>query len=69
MIDALAVSAPQPTWYSAVPTIHNTTVAFMKNNAKDDPRMAEYGISKDGIWLKGHCLRMIRSGAAAVSDL
>jgi len=65
MVDALAVSNPQPTWYSSVPTIHNATVAFLKEHAKDDPKFAGYGI-KDGVWHSGHSLRMIRSGAAAL---
>ena len=65
MLDALAISRPQPTWYSSVPTIHNTTVAYMRERAVDDPRFAGYGIS-NGVWLKGHSLRMIRSGAAAL---
>ena len=33
MVDALHLSNPQPTWYSLVPTIHNATVAFLKNVA------------------------------------
>jgi hypothetical protein len=66
MLDALAVSRPQPTWYSSVPTIHNATVAYMRERAADDPRFAGYGISKDGVWRKGHSLRLIRSGAAAL---
>lgn len=66
MIDALAISKPQPTWYSSVPTIHNATVAFMKDHAKDDSKFASYGISKEGIWEQGHSLRQIRSGAAAL---
>lgn len=67
MIDALATSNPQPTWYSAVPTIHNATVAFMKDRANKDSKLAEYGI-KDGTWEKGHSLRQIRSGAAALLE-
>lgn len=65
MVDALAVSNPQPTWYSSVPTIHNATVAFLKEHTKDEPKFAGYGI-KNGTWEKGHSLRMIRSGAAAL---
>lgn len=66
MIDALAVSNPQPTWYSSVPTIHNATVAFMKDFAKNDSKLASYGIQKDGTWKSGHSLRQIRSGAASL---
>jgi len=67
MVDALAISNPQPTWYSSVPTIHNTTVAFLRDHAKNDPKYAGYGIDVNtGIWEKGHSLRMIRSGAAAL---
>eukprot|EP00979_Chaetoceros_neogracilis_P016721 scaffold9211_cov205-Chaetoceros_neogracile.AAC.1 len=64
MIDALATSNPKPTWYSAVPTIHNATVDFIKTIEKSIPsspkktwrsnrkanKHAGYGIS-DGIWL------------------
>ena len=67
MVDALAISNPQPTWYSSVPTIHNNTVAFLRDHAKNDPKFAGYGIDVNtGIWEKGHSLRMIRSGAAAL---
>jgi len=66
MVDALAKSNPQPTWYSSVPTIHNATVNFIKNAAAGDPKYEQYGIDKEGIWTKGHSLRMIRSGAAAL---
>jgi len=66
MVDALAVSKPQPTWYSSVPTIHNATVAFLKTQASQDPKYAAYGIDSNGVWTKGHSLRMIRSGAAAL---
>lgn len=65
MVDALALSNPQPTWYSSVPTIHNATVAFLKEQTNDKPKYAKYGI-KGGLWEKGHSLRMIRSGAAAL---
>lgn len=65
MVDALAVSNPKPTWYSSVPTIHNATVAFVKEHTADDPKYAGYGI-KSGVWNEGHGLRMIRSGAAAL---
>mmetsp|Transcript_99 Transcript_99/g.175 ORF Transcript_99/g.175 Transcript_99/m.175 type:complete len:1042 (+) Transcript_99:354-3479(+) len=66
MVDALALSNPQPTWYSSVPTIHNATVAFMRDNANIDPKLRKYGIDEKGIWSKGHSLRQIRSGAAAL---
>jgi len=66
MIDALAISNPQPTWYSAVPTIHNSTVSFLKTMAEESETLQNYGISKDGIWKEGHSLRFIRSGAAAL---
>lgn len=50
------------------PTIHNNTVAFMKD--VKDPKYSRFGIDADGIWKEGHSLRMIRSGAASlhVSD-
>ena len=66
MVDAFRVSRPQPTWYSSVPTIHNATVNFLKNIAPSDPKYKAYGIDSNGIWSKGHSLRMIRSGAAAL---
>ena len=66
MVDALALSNPQPTWYSAVPTIHNSTVTFLKDQASKDPKYRAYGINKNGVWKNGHSLRMIRSGAAAL---
>ena len=66
MIDALALSRPQPTWYSSVPTIHNATVSFIKDYSSSDPKYKSYGIDANGIWKTGHSLRMIRSGAAAL---
>jgi len=66
MVDALALSRPQPTWYSSVPTIHNATVAFIKDSASSDPKYKSYGINASGEWKTGHSLRMIRSGAAAL---
>ena len=66
MVEALALSVPQPTWYSSVPTIHNATVNFLKNVAASDERYNSMGVGKDGVWAKGHSLRMIRSGAAAL---
>lgn len=38
----------------------------MREHNGDDPKFARYGIDKNGIWEKGHSLRMIRSGAAAL---
>jgi len=66
MVDALALSKPQPTWYSSVPTIHNATVNFLKDVASSDPKYMAYGVNMDGVWKTGHSLRMIRSGAAAL---
>ena len=66
MVDALALSKPQPTWYSSVPTIHNATVTFLKDQASQDPKFKAYGIDSSGKWAEGHSLRMIRSGAAAL---
>jgi acyl-CoA synthetase (AMP-forming)/AMP-acid ligase II len=66
MVDALVLSNPQPTWYSSVPTIHNATVSFMKDQAALDPKYKAYGIDSSGVWTKGHSLRMIRSGAATL---
>lgn len=76
MVEALAISNPRPTWYSAVPTIHNSTVNFIKSIAADgDPNYVAYGIQTNGVWKRanhagepGHCLRMIRSGAAALLE-
>jgi acyl-CoA synthetase (AMP-forming)/AMP-acid ligase II len=64
MIDALAISNPQPTWYSSVPTIHNATVNYIKEMAGVSQKLRSYGIKDTGIWKEGHSLRMIRSGAA-----
>jgi len=66
MVDALALSSPQPTWYSSVPTIHNATVNFLKDQASNNPKYMSYGVNSEGIWETGHSLRMIRSGAAAL---
>ena len=66
MIDALSLSQPQPTWYSSVPTIHNATVTFLKDVASSTPKYTKLGVDKNGVWTKGHSLRMIRSGAAAL---
>ena len=66
MVDALALSNPQPTWYSSVPTIHNATVSFIREMAGDSDKLKSYGVSEDGVWKKGHSLRFIRSGAAAL---
>eukprot|EP00308_Calcidiscus_leptoporus_P011576 CAMPEP_0119370154 /NCGR_PEP_ID=MMETSP1334-20130426/16552_1 /TAXON_ID=127549 /ORGANISM="Calcidiscus leptoporus, Strain RCC1130" /LENGTH=2388 /DNA_ID=CAMNT_0007387159 /DNA_START=53 /DNA_END=7219 /DNA_ORIENTATION=- len=44
-------AAPQPTWYSAVPTIHMAVVNHIKDNAL----------------VPSHSLRFIRSGAAALT--
>lgn len=65
MVDALAYSNPQPTWYSSVPTIHNATVSFIRSMATSR-KMKGLGVSKDGIWITGHSLKFIRSGAAAL---
>jgi len=65
VVDALALSNPQPTWYSAAPIIHNLTVSFIKSNAYS-AKLMSHGINKDGVWNKGHSLRFIRSGAAAL---
>ena len=66
MIDALALTRPQPTWYSSVPTIHNATVNFLTNVASSNEKYSAFGISPNGVWKEGHSLRMIRSGAAAL---
>lgn len=66
MVEALALSSPQPTWYSSVPTIHNSTVNFLKDQASNDPKYMAYGVNNKGIWKSGHSLRMIRSGAAVL---
>ena len=66
MVNALAVSNPQPTWNSSVPTIHNATVSFIKDMASSDETLRSYGIDENGIWKNGHSLRMIRSGAAVL---
>lgn len=64
MVDALALSKPQPTWYSSVPTIHIATVNFIREMARSSDKLKSYGIQSDGTWRYGHSLRMIRSGAA-----
>ena len=66
MVAALALSKPKPTWYSAVPTIHNATVSFIREMAGSSDKLKSFGISENGIWEDGHSLRMIRSGAAAL---
>ncbi len=58
MVEALSVSNPRPTWYSAVPTIHNATVRYLQDSGL---------IDADGTW-PDHGLRMIRSGAAALKE-
>lgn len=65
MVQALAISNPQPTWYSAVPTIHNATVAYLKDMGSNSSALKAFGVI-DGIWKQGHSLRLIRSGAAAL---
>jgi len=45
-------TSPQPTWYSAVPTIHLAVVNYLKDNKIVEPQ---------------HSLRFIRSGAAALT--
>ena len=60
MVEALSHSNPPPTWYSAVPTIHNATVRHLYHN----PTIQ---FSQDGAW-RGHQLRLIRSGAAALQE-
>lgn len=60
MVEALTLSRPQPTWYSAVPTIHNATVRYLQENP-------EKHLDGQGRFM-GHRLRMIRSGAAALKD-
>jgi acyl-CoA synthetase (AMP-forming)/AMP-acid ligase II/peptidoglycan/LPS O-acetylase OafA/YrhL len=60
MIDALMLSNPQPTWYSAVPTIHNATARYLQDQS-------EQYLSQNGEF-HGHNLRMIRSGAAALKE-
>ena len=66
MVDALALSNPQPTWYSSVPTIHNATVSFIQEMSTSSGKLVSYGVNADGVWKEGHSLRMIRSGAAAL---
>lgn len=54
-VEALSAT-PQPTWYSAVPTIHNAVVVYIRdNNLLVDNRF------------RNHSLRFIRSGAAALT--
>jgi acyl-CoA synthetase (AMP-forming)/AMP-acid ligase II/peptidoglycan/LPS O-acetylase OafA/YrhL len=60
MIDALMLSNPQPTWYSAVPTIHHATARYLQDQS-------EQYLSQNGEF-HGHNLRMIRSGAAALKE-
>ncbi|MRV72593.1 AMP-binding protein [Duganella sp. FT92W] len=60
MVEALSESNPRPTWYSAVPTIHNATVRYLRDQAGDS-------LEANGRW-RDHGLRMIRSGAAALKE-
>lgn len=60
MVEALMHSNPKPTWYSAVPTIHNATVRYLQDNS-------EAYLDQNGRW-HGHNLRVIRSGAAALKE-
>lgn len=60
MVEALTDSNPRPTWYSAVPTIHNATVRYLRDKA-------DSYLDRHGRW-HGHGLRMIRSGAAALKE-
>lgn len=59
MAESLSKSNPRPTWYSAVPTIHNALVNFIRGQ-KDR-------YSFDGARWTEHNLRFIRSGAAALN--
>lgn len=60
MVEALMDSSPRPTWYSAVPTIHNATARYLRDNA-------DTCLDQNGRW-HHHGLRMIRSGAAALKE-
>jgi len=60
MVEALIHSNPAPTWYSAVPSIHNATLRYLYNT----PTLQ---FDQDGVW-RGHQLRLIRSGAAALQE-
>lgn len=60
MVEALTDSNPRPTWYSAVPTIHNATVRYLRDKA-------DSYLDQHGRW-RAHGLRMIRSGAAALKE-
>ncbi len=60
MVEALMDSNPKPTWYSAVPTIHNATVRFLQERS-------EIYLGHNSKW-SGHSLRMVRSGAAALKE-
>lgn len=60
MVEALTDSVPRPTWYSAVPTIHNGTVRYLHDRA-------DAYLGDDKQW-HGHNLRMVRSGAAALKE-
>ncbi|GLS26381.1 AMP-binding protein [Marinibactrum halimedae] len=60
MVEALEHSNPKPTWYSAVPTIHNATTRFLQENA-------DTYLNDNGVW-ESHHIRMIRSGAAALKE-
>jgi acyl-CoA synthetase (AMP-forming)/AMP-acid ligase II len=61
MVEALSHSNPAPTWYSAVPSIHNATLRYLYHT----PTLQ---FDQDGVW-RGHQLRLIRiwgGGAAGV---
>ena len=49
MVDALALSSPQPTSYSSVPTIHNATDNFLKDQASNNLKYMSYGVNSEGI--------------------
>jgi len=59
--DCIEPLGPQPTWYSAVPTIHVAALNHLQTSANDGTGLGKGG--KAGF----HNLRFIRSGAAALS--
>lgn len=71
MFEAIATSSPRPTWYSAVPTISNSVVKFIKSIKDDNKDYQKFGLTGSGVWAsgeRGHALRFIRSGAAELLD-
>lgn len=63
-----AIQWPRPTWYSAVPTMHNAIVSYLERIAPHEDRDSTTHVkSNDDKMEKRHRIRFVRSGAAALS--